>query len=325
MNSREVVRRTFEFSYPERVAHSFHPTDFTWCGVHIPGTQYQWKRVGERQWTRVDEWGNIWQRSDCESRGKKIKGGLHEITESANFTFPDFSNQAYYLTTKTAFEEFPDKWHIALLSGSTFEIANALLDNYTNAVYTDRKDIQILHDRIDSVLKIQILKFKECGADSVMIVEDLAGTFQLPPGPELWREEFKPRLSAICDYAHSLGLSVIIHCLEETSFVKDHIEAGADCIEIDTPQTVGIDALKVLQESYPVTFWCPVDINTTLQTKNEEIIRKSAHEMLDKLWRGRGGFIAGYYWDNVSLGLSPEWQFYATDEFIRYGKAAYYR
>jgi uroporphyrinogen decarboxylase len=42
-------------------------------------------------------------------------------------------------------------------------------------------------------------------------------------------------------------------------------------------------------------------------------------EMLDKLWKGRGGFVAGYYGDNVAIGLDPKWQGGACDEFTKYG------
>jgi hypothetical protein len=46
--------------------------------------------------------------------------------------------------------------------------------------------------------------------------------------------------------------------------------------------------------------------------------------MLNKLWRGRGGFIAGYYGDNTSIGLDPKWQDYACSEFIKSGIKARY-
>jgi hypothetical protein len=41
--------------------------------------------------------------------------------------------------------------------------------------------------------------------------------------------------------------------------------------------------------------------------------------MLDKLWKGSGGFIAGYYEDNSSIGLDQRWQEYASDEFLSSG------
>jgi uroporphyrinogen decarboxylase len=42
--------------------------------------------------------------------------------------------------------------------------------------------------------------------------------------------------------------------------------------------------------------------------------------MLAKLWAGRGGFIAGYYGDNASIGLDPQWQEIASQEFAALGQ-----
>jgi hypothetical protein len=41
--------------------------------------------------------------------------------------------------------------------------------------------------------------------------------------------------------------------------------------------------------------------------------------MLDKLGGPEGGFIAGYYGDNASIGLDPRWQDLACHTFMRYG------
>jgi hypothetical protein len=82
----------------------------------------------------------------------------------------------------------------------------------------------------------------------------------------------------------------------------------------------GIDTLEAWQQQGAVTFWCPVDIQTTLQTKDEVLIRQDAGEMIERLWRGRGGFIAGFYQDNASIGLEPKWQEIASDEFLKKGR-----
>jgi hypothetical protein len=47
--------------------------------------------------------------------------------------------------------------------------------------------------------------------------------------------------------------------------------------------------------------------------------------MLDKLWKGRGGFIADRYGDDASIGLAPEIQDWACDEFVTFGLARRYR
>ena len=53
-------------------------------------------------------------------------------------------------------------------------------------------------------------------------------------------------------------------------------------------------------------------------------IPTEARELLDKLRQGRGGFIAGYYDDNASIGLEPKWQEAANDEFLEKGKKEFY-
>ncbi len=325
MNSKEIVQRTLDFQCPPRVAHSFYPSDFVWTGIHVANAQNKWKRVGELDWRRVDEWGNEWQKTSYSSKGKIIRGGLQKFQNIDSYKFPDFSNPALYTNTRYAFQNNPQYWHIGVLTGSTFEIANSLVDNYLSLVITDMDSIHHLHDRIDSVLKIQTDKFKEAGADSIMIIEDLGDTYQIPLGPTLWKDEFRPRIQALCAHAHSLGLKVIMHSFQEIALIPELVSCGIDCIQIDSPGSIGLDVLQTLRDKFRVSFWCPVDIHTTLQSHNEQLIRSEARKMLQMLWKGEGGFIAGYFWDNLSLGIDPQWQEFANDEFLSYGKAENFR
>ncbi len=113
-------------------------------------------------------------------------------------------------------------------------------------------------------------------------------------------------------------------CGKITSIVPELIEAGVDVLQFDQPTLHGIDTLAGFQESEKINFWSPVDVQKTLQTGDEQSIRAEARQMLDKLWKGRGGFVAGYYDDNVSIGLTPEIQDWACDEFAKRGRSEYY-
>jgi hypothetical protein len=62
MNSREIVARTLSFEGPERVAHSFHPSDFISASPEMECPEGEWRRVDGRGWRRTDEWGNVWGR-----------------------------------------------------------------------------------------------------------------------------------------------------------------------------------------------------------------------------------------------------------------------
>ena len=96
MNSREIVRRTLEFEYPERVAHSFPPSDVIAAGPEIPKPEGEWQKIDERRWQRTDEWGNVWGRVDDTSKGEIIEGALGNLDDVEEFPLPNFSNATYY-------------------------------------------------------------------------------------------------------------------------------------------------------------------------------------------------------------------------------------
>ena len=324
MTSREIVRRTLDFECPERVARSFGDSDFSggWCSAKTHSTD--WKEVGGGRWERIDEWGNTWARIDPTSKGEVVKGVLDEIADIDRYVFPDFSRFGDYAPAVEERRKAPDKWQIAWLPGFAFNIARKMrkLDQYLMDIVLEREAMAALHDRIDALLADMIRNYAKAGADSVMFPEDWGTQTQTLVSPALWRDEFFPRFQKLCGLAHSLGLRVFMHsCGRIEAIVPGLIEAGVDALQFDQPDLHGIDNLARHQDNARITFWCPVDIQKTLQLRDESIIRAKAREMLGKLWKdGRGGFIAGYYGDNASIGLDPKWQQYACEEFLEFGK-----
>ncbi len=323
-SSHEIVRKTLEFEGPERVAHSFYPSDFVGAGPRIPNPEGEWRRVGDgHAWRRKDEWGNIWGRVDETSKGEVVQGALADFDQVETISLPDFANPAYYNHAKEIFALSPDKWHIGSLHGFAFSMARKMrkMDQYLMDLLLEPDKISILHDRIDEQIKVQMQRLKEVGADSVMIAEDWGTQTQLLINPELWRKEFKPRFADLCSYAHEMGLKMFMHsCGKMSAIVPDLIEAGVDLFQFDQPRVHGLDTLKQWRDEGHVTFWCPVDIQTTLQTKDEAAIRQDAREMIEKLWQGEGGFVAGYYNDNASIGLELKWQEIASEAFLKWGQ-----
>lgn len=322
MNSREIVKRTLAFENPERVAHSFPPSDFVFAGAKLPNPLTEWRKVGDHSWERTDEWGNIWGRVDETSKGQVIRGVLDDLEQVETFPLPNFSDSTYYSSTRNIFAASPDLWHIGDVEGFTFKMAQGLrkFDQYLVDLIDEPEKISRLHDRIDEQIRWQIKRLGEVGADSIMVREDWGTQLGTFISPRMWRSEFKPRIAKLCADAHQCNLSVIMHsCGKLTVIVPDLIECGVDVLQFDQPRVHGIDTLAEIQRQTPVTFWCPVDIQTTLQTKDERRIREEADELLDKLWAGRGGFMAKKYRDEPSIGLEPRWQEIARDEFVRRG------
>jgi len=330
MNSREIVQRTLDYEGPERVARSFGESDFAGAGNTVRTRATKWREVGGGRWERTDEWGNLWARVDATSKGEVTKGVLEDIKDMDTYEFPDYAKACDYEKTRKAREEHPDKWLIGGLPGFAFNIARKFrrLDQYLVDLLIEPERCHDLHDRIDAVLEDMIRNYAAAGVDSVMFPEDWGTQDSLMINPELWREEFGPRFEKLCGIAHEAGARVFMHsCGQTEQIVPDLMRAGVDLLQFDQPELHGIDRLASHQEEGKITFWCPVDIQTTLQSGDKELIRSRARQMLDKLWKGRGGFVAGYYGDNESIGLDPKWQDAACEEFAacggtdRYAKA----
>ena len=327
MTSKEMVRRTIDYARPERVARSFQDSDI--CGAECSAKTHatSWKDLGNGRWERMDEWGNTWGRIDATSKGEVVRGVLADICDMDSYEFPDYSRSEDYLCVSQRRAEIPDKWLNGEMPGFAFNIARKMrkLDQYLMDLLLERDRMHELHDRIDRMLADMIRNYAAASVDGVMFPEDWGTQNQTLINPSLWREEFFPRFENLCGLAHELGIKVFMHsCGKIEGIVPGLMEAGIDVLQFDQPDLHGIDVLVSHQERGKITFWCPVDIQKTLQQRDEMVIRRKAREMLDRLWHGRGGFIAGYYVDNESIGLDPGWQDYACDEFMKAGVATLY-
>lgn len=327
MTSKEIVRRTIDYTAPERVARSFQDSDICGAGCAAMTHATGWQEVGNGRWERTDEWGNIWSRIDPTSKGEVIKGVLEDISAMKSYEFPDYSCPEDYACVSQRRAEAPDKWLNGGIPGFAFNIARKMrkLDQYLMDLVLKTERMHELHDRIDLMVEDMIRNYAAAGVDGVMFCEDWGTQNQTLISPEMWQAEFFPRFQKLCGIAHDLGIKVFMHsCGKIEAIVPGLMEAGIDVLQFDQPDLHGIDTLASHQKSGKITFWCPVDIQKTLQQREEKVIREKSREMVAKLWRGRGGFIAGYYGDNASIGLDPKWQNYACDEFIDAGFSATY-
>jgi len=327
MTPREIVRRTLDFEGPERVARSFQDSDFARCGTSARTHATRWEQVGDSRWERTDEWGNTWGRIDPTSKGEVVRGVLEDMSALASYELPDYSRAGDYEVARQKRLEVPEMWLVGGLPGFAFNIARKMrkLEQYLVDILVERDWIHELHDRIDGALEDMICNYSSAGVDAVMLPEDWGTQTQTLISPELWHEEFFPRFQRLCGIAHDCGVKVFMHsCGQIGAIVPGLMEAGVDLLQFDQPDLHGIDVLAGYQERGKITFWCPVDIQMTLQTRDAGTIEGKAQEMLDKIWKGRGGFVAGYYGDNASIGLDPKWQALACERFTAAGVRSAY-
>ena len=324
MNAREIVQRTVGYTGPERIAGSMPPpywNDFSHAGYRLQGHAPEWKDVGGGRQETVDEWGNTWARIDDYSKGEVARGAIAEIDDVFTTPLPDLANPANFEHAREVYQDPEnDRFRIGGLPGFPFNIARKMrrLDQFLMDLLLEQEKVCALLKRIEDLLADVIVQYAEAGADAVMFPEDWGTQKGLMIHPETWRQVFKPGFRRLCGVAHTHGLKVFMHsCGKTTVIIPDLIEAGIDVLQFDQPQLHGLDNLARFHGQ--ITFWCPVDIQTTLQTEDATRIESDARAMVDKLGGTDGGFIAGYYGGNEAIGLDPKWQDIACRTFTRYG------
>jgi len=326
MDSREIVVRTIEFQSPERIAMSLpapYPNDICWGGIAPdpgrPGTS--WQEQPDGCWLMVDQWGNTWARLESISMGEVAKGALESWDQMKTHRWPDYAIAARYEPARKAFSENPDRFKICGLPGFPFAVARYMrrMEQFLADLLLDEENVVALLGKVESIISDSIRGAAGAGADAVMFAEDWGTQNKLLVSPRTWRAIFRPGFQRLCSHAHENNLYVFMHsCGYIYEIIGNLIESGIDLLQLDQPQLMGVDRLAD-EFGGKVTFWSPVDIQKTLQTRDAAIIEADARLMIQRFgMKGRGGFMAGYYGSNEAIGLDPKWQDVACRAFVKY-------
>ncbi len=297
-----------------------YPNDFAWGG--IAGDEWPSRVSASKKGARwKDEWGNIWARLDQFSKGQVVEGALQDWSQAADYHMPNIADPSRYEAARAAFAEKPDHYRMGSLPGFPFAIMRYLrrMDIFLEDLLTHPAEVRALADRVTALLARCIEQWARAGADAVMFGEDWGTQERLLVSPTMWREMFKPDYAKLCAAARSNGLTVWMHsCGYIWDIIEDLIECGIAVLQLDQPALFGVDRLA---ESFGgrIAFWCPVDIQQVLPTGDEARIEAFARELVEKLGRFNGGFIAGSYGNIDSIGVRPEWQDAACRTFVKYG------
>lgn len=337
MNSRENMHRIIEFNQPERIGYDFNPPhdkDILW----IPAARYQSADTSSRQWgrhpdllrqvpcfngeVRLDDFGNIVGRLNQKTKGEIIRGCLQDdwqLLDAYAMPEPDHS---YDLELAKARIDNPDRFMLAVLPLSPFSTARdlRLLEQFLADIILEPEAISRLLNLI-TIASCEIIRTAaQAGADGICIYDDWGTQNALMISPDSWRSIFKPVYQKLIDQTHELNMKFFMHsCGDIHEIMADLVEIGLDVFQLDQPELLGIDYLAG-HFGGQVTFWCPVDIQRTMTTGDQALIRATARSMAERLGRFDGGFIAKDYPSWADIDIPEEWASWARDEFIRIGR-----
>ncbi len=322
MTPREIIRAVLAFESPPRIGLALpppYPNDVVKAGRASPRIELPTVGNEARRWR--DEWGSVWATLTGHDKGEVLAPAIADWSQLDDYRPPDLGRAEDYAAAAEQFAAAGEKYRIAFLPGFVFNVARYVrkLENYLCDLLLERANV----DRLNAMVRAELLKaidrLADAGADAIMFPEDWGTQDRLMIDPALWREVFAPEFRTLTAAAHDRGLAVIMHsCGKITAIIGDLVECGVDCLQFDQPRLHGIDTLAAFAGR--VAFWCPVDIQTTLQTHDAQLIAAEARELVAKLGCRGGGFIAGYYSAHEAIGLPGEVQDAACRAFVESAK-----
>lgn len=322
MTPREVIKRNLAFADPQRIGFNFGGEGRM---NDMLGARYDNGPWQQRRWTEGrfeyynDEWGNVWFRvADMGAGGEIYEPALKDWGMLKDYVLPDLANPSRYGKVRETFAS-TDRYRVGNLPGFPFAICRYLrkMEIYFQDLILERDSIDILHERVTSLLEDVMRQYAAAGADGVFFCEDWGIQDRLLISPTMWREIFKPLFVRLCATARGLGLDVLMHsCGYNWEILGDLAEAGIRAFQFDQPSLYGLERLAGRLQSLKVCLYSPVDVQRILPTGDLNLIEKTASDMC-RLFGGRhGGFIAKNYGDLKGIGTKPEWDKLAYDTFV---------
>lgn len=319
LSSREVIRQNIEFQCSERIGLHFdreRRNDFAFAGIQHGIERKAWVD-GDVEYS-IDLWGNVWHRLVGLSQGGEIyKPIIENWDQLDDLLLPDLDNPAYYAGARDLVASGTDKFKLGWLPGWPFAICRYMrkMEIYFMDLIEHRDQIDILHDRVCGLLERVIARFGEAGLDGLMFCEDLGVQDRLLMSPAMWRDIFRPLYERLTHVAHRYDMKVIQHsCGYNRLLVDDLCEAGIDCLQFDQPAVYDLPDLAATLRRHGVGLYAPCDIQKVLPSGDRSLIESETRRLVETF---RGGLIAKNYSDLKGIGVEPEWDQWAYEEFLR--------
>ncbi len=323
LTPREVIRQNIECRCEERIGLNFdrdRRNDFAGCGVNDGFKAEVWTE-GEIEF-RTDAWGNVWHRISGMSQGGEIfKPALDTWDKLEGLQLPDLANPAFFQGARDLAASGTDRFRLGWMPGWPFATCRYLrkMEIYFLDLIEERERIDILHDRVTTMLEGVIEQYGKAGVDGIMFCEDLGIQDRTLMSPAMWRDIFRPLYERLTGKAHQYGMKVIQHsCGYNWALVDDLCEAGIDCLQFDQPAVYDLPALAAKLRKHGVGLYSPCDIQKVLPTGDRELIERETRRMVDTF---RGGLIAKNYPDLPGIGVKNEWDDWAYEAFVAAGGA----
>ena len=297
MNSCERVKRTIEFSGPDRLPVTGNCRRYESHGDVV----YHFPKIEELEWwlgegDGFDEWGCKWESIRKGDMGQVSEHPLKDLKDFETLTRPDGQDPSRYAHLEKELVERPDAYHIFCNGTAMFErmhflrgFENFLLESALQEETFIRFAQWVLEYQIETAQ--YLIDHFPGKIHALRCTDDFGTQISLIMSPEQFGKLFKPLYAKLTKLCHDNGMHFWLHsCGKIDALMEDLIEAGVDVLnpQIDVLDLEDIGqrfAGRISFESYP-------DTQEVVPSGDREKIQADIVRQLKNLATDRGGYIA---------------------------------
>lgn len=328
MTSRELVIKAVLFQNPERVPYSLpdeYGSDIIGAGV---APDPEWKPSFPRTGTKwEDEWYCVWERLSGDiTKGQVTGHPLKSYDIFEKFKWPNFKIPERYKAMKEIVAN--NKQDKFVLANIDFSLMHRLeyLRGHENAwtdPYLEPENLQRLLDKLAQLAIDQVDMVAEAGAHGIVSADDLGFQDRPMVSPEIFHKFFAPYYKKVYQQTRKKNILTFLHsCGFIIDLLDDLIDAGLQVIQMDQQENMGLENLGK-RFGGKICFWCPVDIQKTMNSGTVEDVRNYAKKLIDTLGKFNGGFIAKWYGAPEAVGHTKRKIKAMCETFVSYGSEFY--
>ena len=320
MESREIVRRAIEFDNPPRVPFfigNFWQDKLTEKISGFPNDVCDcWEMDRQKKgWffnnPTEDDWGCGWEKTDVSNMGQVTFHPLADWSKLGTFSPPNPRDPFYFERIADTIDNADDRYVVVTSHFNLIERLH-MLHGFERTLEDFYLEPEKMHRLLDIILDFKIEHFDELAKrfgnriHGLFLTDDWGTQKNTLISPDIFKEFFLDRYKKLTESVHGHGWHFILHsCGRVNNFVPFLIEAGMDVLNLQQPQAYGI---KEFGEQFAgkICFLTTVDIQSTLPTRNAQLVRAEAEELVKYWSKPSGGFIVFNYGDSEAIGTTDE-------------------
>ena len=269
-------------------------------------TSYIYPRLIKTKLNFIDEFGCIWHSPGNQTIGQVVNPRvLTTWADFKHFKTPKKSNKGRWWMTKILFRLFGrSKFRLGTIDNFFFERMHFLrgFRNICVDIKRNKNKVIELGEKLADWYCWYVDQWAKFGSDGIIATDDWGASTGSFISPRDCDQVMKPVYRKVTEKIHDYGMYFILHsCGNIYSLIPNLIEAGVDCLQLDSPRMTGLN--KLSEFGGKISYCCAVDIQKILPFKTPKEVEVEVLQMIKKLGKFNGGLVGTIYADYTAIDI----------------------